>query len=146
MRGILAHIGGPPTAVAMRALTSAILAFFLVFNDAGAADLPAQKNDRDGVTITVTPRNVAAGTKAWDFAIRMDTHTKELSDDLAKSSVLVDERGREYSPIAWEGAKPGGHHRSGVLKFAPIDPLPQSLELRIQRPGKKAARVFRWSL
>jgi hypothetical protein len=130
----------------MRALITAIFAFSFVFDVALAAELGAQKSDHNGVTITITPRNVTAGTKAWNFGVSMDTHSQELSDDLTKSAALVDEKGREYRPIAWEGAKPGGHHRSGVLKFAPIDPPPQSLELRLQRRGEKTPRVFRWSL
>jgi hypothetical protein len=130
----------------MRALATAIFAFFIAINAATAAQLAGQKSDHAGVTITVTPRNVVAGAKAWDFGVAMNTHSQELSDDLAKSAALVDEKGREYRPIGWEGAKPGGHHRSGVLKFAPIDPLPRSLELRIQRPGEKTPRVFQWPL
>ena len=130
----------------MRALPTVMFAFFFALNAATAAELAAQKSDHGGVTVTVTPRNVAVGAKAWDFGVSMNTHSQELSDDLAMSAALVDDKGREYRPIRWEGAKPGGHHRSGVLKFAPIDPLPQSLELRLQRPGEKTPRVFRWPL
>ena len=121
----------------MRAFTTVFFAFFFVLNAASAAQLAAQKSDHGGVTVTVTPRNVAAGAKAWEFGVSMNTHTQSLSDDLAKSAALVDEKGREYRLLGWEGAKPGGHHRSGVLKFAPIDPLPQSFESRIQQPGGK---------
>jgi hypothetical protein len=76
----------------------------------------------------------------------LDTHTQDLSDDLVKSAVLLDDRGNQFRPLAWEGAAPGGHHRRGVLKFNPVAPPPRALELRISRPGEAQARVFRWRL
>jgi hypothetical protein len=69
-----------------------------------------------------------------------------LSDDLVKSSVLLDARGARHAPIAWEGAPPGGHHREGVLRFKALGPAPGAFELQIRRPGESAARVFRWTL
>jgi hypothetical protein len=76
----------------------------------------------------------------------LDTHSQEFSDDLAQSAVLVDDRGNEFKALAWDGAAPGGHHRSGVLRFNVIEPRPQALELRISRPGEAKARTFRWRL
>lgn len=110
------------------------------------AQLAAQKNVAGGVTVAVTPANLAAGAKTWDFSIVLETHNQELSDDLARSAVLVDERGNELKPLAWDGAAPGGHHRTGVLKFNAIEPRPQALELRISRQGEAKARTFRWRL
>jgi hypothetical protein len=74
------------------------------------------------------------------------TRTQDLSDDLPRSAVLVDDRGNEFKALAWDGAAPGGHHRSGVLRFNAIEPRPQALELRISRPGEAKARTFRWRL
>jgi hypothetical protein len=116
----------------------------LAFN--AAAQLPAQKDTANGVTVSVTPGNLDRGSKTWDFTIVLDTHTQDLSDDLVKSVVLADDRGNEFQPLAWDGAAPGGHHRSGVLKFGAIDPQPGALELRLSRPGEAKARTFRWRL
>jgi hypothetical protein len=111
-----------------------------------AAQLAPQRSTQGGVTVAVTSAELAAGAKVWSFKVVLDTHSQDLSDDLAKSAVLVDGQGRESKPIAWEGAPPGGHHRAGVLKFPAFEPLPEAVELRIARPGEAAARTFRWQL
>lgn len=121
-----------------------VAATLLAFN--AAAQLAAQKNTAGGVTVAVTPANLVAGAKTWDFSIVLDTHSQDLSDDIARSAVLVDDRGNEFKALAWDGAAPGGHHRSGVLRFNAIEPRPQALELRISRPGEAKARTFRWRL
>jgi hypothetical protein len=121
-----------------------LTAVLLTFN--ATAQLATQKNSANGVTVAVTPGNFAADAKTWDFSIVFDTHTQDLADDLLKSALLADDRGNEFKAFAWDGAAPGGHHRTGVLKFKPIEPKPQALELRIIRPGEAKARTFRWRL
>jgi hypothetical protein len=120
------------------------MALLLAFN--AAAQPATQKSTANGVTVAVTLGDLAAGAKTWDFAIVLDTHSQDLSDDLAQSAMLVDDRGNEFKALAWDGAGPGGHHRTGVLKFNAIEPRPQVLELRISRPGEAKARSFRWEL
>jgi hypothetical protein len=121
-----------------------VIAALLAFN--AAAQLATQKHTANGVTVAVTPANLAAGAKTWDFSIVLDTHSQDLSDDIERSAVLVDDRGNEFKALAWDGAAPGGHHRSGVLRFNAIEPRPQALALRISRPGEAKARTFRWKL
>lgn len=111
-----------------------------------AAQLATQRNPANGVTIAVTPGNLVQSAKTWDFTVALDTHSQDLSDDLAATAVLSDGKGKELKPTAWDGAAPGGHHRKGVLRFAPISPQPDSVELRIARSGEAAPRVFRWQL
>lgn len=118
----------------------------LVFVAAAGAQLDAQKSSAAGVTVRVTPQQITPGAKTWNFNIALDTHSQELSDDFGKTTVLVDDRGVEHRPVAWEGQGPGGHHRSGVLKFSAGERLPTSLEMRMQRPGEAKARSFRWQL
>lgn len=133
----------------MRNLKSMLVAFVfaaVTALPAAAAELDAQKSTDLGVTVAVTPQNLADGAGSWDFKIVLDTHSSDLSDDLAKSAVLVDGNGKRYTPMAWDGAGPGGHHREGVLRFKPISPRPQSIELQIARNGEAAPRVFRWRL
>ena len=114
--------------------------------EAAAPNLQARTSSVRGVTIKVTPNNVASNAGSWEFAIVLDTHSQDLSDDLVKSSLLVDGAGGRHSPTAWVGAPPGGHHREGVLRFKPISPRPQSIELQITRAGEDAPRSFRWQL
>jgi hypothetical protein len=86
------------------------------------------------------------GTQATGISRSSWTPSQDLGDDLVKSAVLVDGEGRQYKPTAWEGAAPGGHHREGVLRFNPVSPPPQAIELQIRRPGEARTRVFRWEL
>jgi hypothetical protein len=111
-----------------------------------AAQIAAQKDSANGVIVAVTASNFAPDANVWDFAVALDTHSQDLTDDLAKGAVLVDDKGNEFKALGWEGAAPGGHHRSGVLKFSAVVPRPQAVELRINRPGEARARVFRWEL
>ena len=121
-----------------------VLTMLFAFN--AAAQLAAQQSSANGVTVAVTPGNLAPGAKTWEFAIVLNTHSQDLSDDLAKSAVLVDDKGNVHNALAWEGAPPGGHHRKGVLTFEAITPRPQAVGLRIARPGESAARTFRWEM
>lgn len=113
---------------------------------ASAAELESQKSTARSVTIVITPQNLSGEAASWDFKSVFDTHSGDLSDDLMKSAALIDSGGRRYAPVAWDGAPPGGHHREGVLRFKPVSPRPQSIELQITRSGEDAPRSFRWSL
>ena len=90
--------------------------------------------------------NLARNAGSREFAIVLDTHSQDLSDDLVKSSLLLDGAGGQHSPTAWDGAPPGGHHREGVLRLKLISPQPQSIELQITRAGEAALRSLRWQL
>ena len=76
----------------------------------------------------------------------LDTHSQDLGDNLVMSSLLLDGAGGQHSPITWDGAPAGGHHCEGVLRFKPISPRPQTLELKITRAREDAPRLFRWQL
>jgi len=128
---LAAGLAAPPLPVAAQGSTAA---------------LPARVSSEKGVTVTVKPGSFVGDAKTWNFEIVLDTHSQDLSDDLVKSAVLVDGEGREYAPTGWDGAAPGGHHREGVLRFNPVSPPPQAIELQIRRPGEASPRVFRWQL
>ena len=109
------------------------------------APLAARTSDSGGVRVVVKPTSVAAGA-AWEFEVTMDTHTKPLSDDLTRATVLVDDSQQRYAPTDWQGDPPGGHHRKGVLRFLPPSGQPRSFELRMDGIGGPGARVFRWTV
>jgi hypothetical protein len=125
---------------------AALAALLAIAFSAGAAELATQRSAQRGVTVEVTPQNVAPGAPAWEFKIVLDTHSEDLRDDLLKTAVLVDPAGGRHAPVAWEGAPPGGHHREGILRFAAISPAPSSIELRMERAGEATPRIFRWKL
>lgn len=120
---------------------------FRIIAVSNAAELgyaPQISNER-GVKVTVTPQSIPGEAKAWDFQVTMETHTQDLSEDLAKSSVLIED-GKQYLPVAWDGAPPGGHHRKGLLRFKAIAPQPRTLELQIRLAGDTSPRSFKWLL
>lgn len=113
-----------------------------------------KENTEGPVSVTVKPLSLENGLPTWDFEITLNTHSEELNADLVTVSELVDDQGKLYKPISWEGDKPGGHHRSGILKFNPISPKPKSLELKMSKlfpsetknVGGVTERSFKWNL
>ena len=104
----------------------------------------AQLSSAQGVTIKVTPKPVGLPGSRWEFAVVLDTHSEDLSDDLSQNATLTTDDGRSFKPAGWLGAPPGGHHREGVLAFDVPPPQPGAIELRIDRPSESAPRTFRW--
>lgn len=103
-----------------------------------------KKDERGLVSITATPQILGKDGAQWKFNIALDTHSVELDQDLMQIATLTDDKGSVYKPTAWEGAGPGGHHREGVLVFGPINPFPQSIELKIKDMGGIPERSFKW--
>ncbi len=113
-----------------------------------AADsaLPARTNDTAAVRVVVTPTAVGVNMKVWEFKVVMDTHSKALNENLMDVAVLVDDSGRRYAPMSWQGTPPGGHHREGILRFAAPAKMPRQIELQIDRIGGAGIRKFQWQL
>lgn len=112
-----------------------------------SADATAMRStSNQGVTVKVSPKLIGSTDKLWEFAIVLDSHSAELSDDLTQSASLTTSDGRTLKPVSWTGAPAGGHHREGVLAFEVPAPRPGSIELRIARQGESAERTFHWQL
>ena len=141
-------------------LALAFIGGFLIFYNPKPASSPTQNNsdvsstsqkweskidEQGSVTVTVTPTLLSEESKEWKFDVVMDTHSVELDQDMTKVSVIVDDQGKEYKPLSWEGAEAGGHHREGVLIFNQITPKPKSFELKISDIGG-VVRSFTWQL
>ncbi len=92
--------------------------------------LPAQTSRGGSVTVSVTPKDVAADAQHWRFEVVFDTHTVDLNHDVAKSASLIDAAGGRHAPLAWDGDPPGGHHRKGVLSFKPLGSV-EEVKLRV---------------
>ncbi|MFA6076574.1 MAG: hypothetical protein WC735_00690 [Candidatus Paceibacterota bacterium] len=100
--------------------------------------------EQANVTVVVTPIDLSPNSKEWKFDVGMNTHSVELNQDMTKIAVLVDDQGKEYKPLSWDGPV-GGHHREGVLIFNQITPAPKSVELKISSIGD-VVRSFTWQL
>lgn len=105
----------------------------------------SQTNNDGAVTIAVLPQNISE-SGLWEFKVTLDTHSGALSEDVAAVSVLVDDAGKEYAPLMWEGDPPGGHHREGILRFDAIQPPPASFTLNIGGIGGVPKRSFLWQI
>jgi len=99
----------------------------------------SKSDDQAGITVTVTP---VSFDESSNFEIILDTHSGDLSVDLAKVATLVDSAGKSYLPVAWEGDPPEGHHRSGILKFPLVDT--DGFVIKIVDVSGGEERVFEW--
>ena len=80
---------------------------------------------------------------ASEFQIEINTHSVNLDFDLVQISTLYDDIGNEYEPLNWDGSEPGGHHRSGILKFPTINNNAKSIKLVVI---DSVRREFNWNL
>lgn len=94
-------------------------------------------SNKNNVEFRVTPLSFS------EFQISMDTHSVDMNFDLTQISTLYDDAGNAYKPSKWEGSGPGGHHRSGILKFPSINSKAKSAKLVII---DTATREFEWKL
>lgn len=114
-----------------------------------AAVLPAyetQSNSENAVMVEVTPLNLADGGTSLDFDVAFNTHSVALDFDPAAISILRDDQGREYPALGWDGDGPGGHHRSGTLRFKVPDYATTSVEVVLKGVSGVPERTFHWNL
>lgn len=111
-----------------------------------APTFATQSNSEKAVEVDVTPRNLASGGPTLDFEVAFNTHSVDLGFDPAAISVLRDDEGHQYPAIAWEGSGPGGHHRSGILRFPVPDQATDFVEVVIHDVAGVPQRVFHWDL
>lgn len=142
-------------------LALAFIGGFLIFYNLRTVSTPPTQNNSDvsdtsqkweskiddqaNVTVTVTPILLSEESEEWKFDVVMDTHSVELDQDMTKIATLVDDSGKEYEPLRWEGAPAGGHHREGILTFNSVTPISKSFELKISNIGG-VVRTFSWQL
>ena len=107
--------------------------------------LPNRQNNEGGITVSVTPTDLS-GSDNWQFSMQFTSHSVPITQDIAAVSTLSGGNASDERAIAWQGDAPGGHHRKGVLLFKPINPLPQTITLKVRQIGSAAERVFTWTL
>jgi len=112
---------------------------------AAGPPLAPQVNREGAVTVKVTPLDLSAKSAVWRFEVVFDTHVAELNHDVPAIATLS-AGGNELRAVRWEGDKPGGHHRKGVLQFDAIKPAPASVALTLRGIGAAAERRFEWTL
>ena len=118
----------------------------------GAADLQlSEKTDQQGaVTVTVKPQPWISGSETLDFEVALNTHSIDLSYDLAALSTLATDTGLTVQATSWV-APGGGHHVSGRLSFPanvsgkPVLDEARKLTLTIQNLDSPE-RTFTWDI
>lgn len=107
-------------------------------------------DEQGAVVVEVTPLNLDAPGGTLEFDVIMNTHSVDLSMDLAALSTLTTDTGLTIPATLWD-ATPGGHHVSGKLIFSsaqdgkPILEGAGTLTLTIGDVDAPA-RVFTWEV
>jgi hypothetical protein len=115
----------------------------------GSAEL--KRSDGQGsITVEVTPLNLSDPADKLEFDVALDTHSVDLSMDLALLATLTTDTGVSFQAAKWE-ATPGGHHVSGLLIFPATkdgkDLLEGASRLTLTIVNLDApSRVFEWQL
>ncbi|OGG23993.1 hypothetical protein A3A79_02240 [Candidatus Gottesmanbacteria bacterium RIFCSPLOWO2_01_FULL_43_11b] len=101
-----------------------------------------KEHEGGNVTVSVTPLTIKPGFPA-SFDVAFETHSVDLAFDVEQIATLTDSVGTVYTAY-WEGSPPGGHHRSGTLRFTPdIDTL-TSITLTFSDIANIPTRTFIW--
>lgn len=113
------------------------------------ADL-LRTDSQGAVTIAVTPLDLSDSADMIDFEISLNTHSVDLSMDLATLATLTTDTSISVQAIGWDAPR-GGHHVSGKLTF----PATKDGKSILEGAGKLTltiidvdvpSRIFEWQL
>ncbi len=103
------------------------------------------KEDSGGdVTVSVTPVELSLGFPA-SFDLTFETHSVDLDFDVEGVATLTDGKNTPFTGH-WDGSPPGGHHRSGTLRFTPELDKSKTLTLTLRDIAGIAERTFTWEV
>ena len=111
-------------------------------------DGEVQLDEQGFVEVSVTPLNLNAPDGTLNFSVGLNTHSVDLSMDLASLATLEADNGLGVQAVLWD-APSGGHHISGILSFPTFAEGESLLEgashltLKI-RDVDAHERTFRW--
>ena len=77
---------------------------------------PELTDDQGKVSVIAQPLNVGSGEEWLKFDLSMNTHSIDLSMDLATLATLTMNNGLYVQAILWDAPR-GGHHITGMLVF-----------------------------
>jgi len=118
-------------------------------NTAGSGEM-SRLDEQGAVIVEVTPLNLGTPADTLEFDVAMNTHSVDLSMDLAHLATLTTDAESTVQATKWD-AVPGGHHVSGKLIFPSMQDGKSILEgankLTLTIINVDAAsRVFEWEL
>lgn len=112
---ILAACSPPPTAPAIATVTRTPIPTATDDLHLEPAQDLARSDSQGAVEFVVEPVNLTGPSETLDFKVSMNTHSVDVSWDLAAQSVLEADTGRQVLGRAWPIG--GGHHYEGTLSF-----------------------------
>jgi len=115
-----------------------------------ATQLAELTDSQGAVTVIVKPLDLNSSPDTLSFEVTLDTHSIDLSMDLAALAKLMTDTGQSVQATLWD-APLGGHHVSGTLSFpASFDGKPildSALKLTlIIKDVDAPERTFAWDL
>lgn len=118
-------------------------------SQAEAGDL-TRIDQQGAVTVEVTPLNLEDPSTQLEFDVVLDTHSVDLSMDLATLATLTTDTGITVQATLWDAPR-GGHHVAGKLIFPVTNDgrsiLEGATKLMLTIVGVDASsRVFEWQL
>ncbi len=120
-------------------------------SDGAAAGNPSTRSDNQGaVVVEITPVDLKTSADTLAFDISLNTHSVDLSMNLAAEATLSTDTGRSVNGVSWD-APAGGHHVAGTLTFpSSVDGtrlLAGASKVTLTIKGLDAPeRVFTWDL
>lgn len=109
------------------------------------------RSDNQGaVVVEITPVDLKTSADTLAFDVSLNTHSVDLSMNLAAEATLATDTGRSVNGLSWD-APAGGHHVAGKLTFpASVDGtrlLAGASKVTLTIKGLDAPeRVFTWDL
>lgn len=109
------------------------------------------RSDQQGaVTVNVTPLNLNNPSDRLEFDVALETHSVDLSMDLAALATLTTDTGITVQATTWDAPR-GGHHVEGKLIFPATKDgetiLGDASKLTLTITDVDApSRVFEWSV
>ena len=119
-------------------------------SDSSSNDSATLSDQQGAVTVEVTSFNLDSATDTLDFDVVMDTHSVDLSMDLATLATLTTDTGITVQATLWDAPR-GGHHVEGKLIFPATNNgksiLGGATKLTLTISNVDApSRVFEWQL
>ena len=122
-----------------------------VSEEVASANNSLTRSDVQGaVTVNVTPLNLDNPSDELEFDIALETHSVDLSMDLATLATLTTDTGITVQATQWDAPR-GGHHVEGPLIFPATKDgkaiLDNASELTLMITDVDAlSRVFQWTV
>jgi hypothetical protein len=119
-------------------------------SDSSSNDYATLSTQQGAITVEVTPLNLDSVSDTLDFHVAMNTHSVEMSMDLATLATLTTDTGISVDATLWDAPR-GGHHVEGTLIFPATKDGKPFLEgatkikltiINVDTPS----RIFEWDL